>query len=407
MTKRFYLTGQRTFGNRGCEAIVRSTVMMLKRKFGDVQVLVPSEDIERDQQQWPEASDYGVSFVEAYLPQHNRYWTHLQRLPFKFLKQAVWPFGFPSKFRKQIESLDAVLSIGGDNYSLDYHLPSLLMGQDGLAMQLGKPVFIWGASVGPFDAEPHFVPVMRQHLSRMSAIFARENISYTYLTEKLGLMNVVKMTDPAFTLQKEKVDMTEFWPKSENGQVIGLNISPLIEKYKKDGQDLRLETIKFIANVVHQGFGVLLIPHVIPLDGNEKNNDAIYMTSMLQDLRNLGKSVNIMPSHFNAAQIKQVISQLNFFMGARTHATIAALSSGVPTLSISYSVKAKGINQDLLGDMDVVLPTPELTSVSLMNGLSYLIEHEQEIKQILSDKLPEWQARVEKAAEDVMQKVQG
>ena len=34
--KRFYLSGQRTFDNRGCEAIVRSTVDLLTEQFGEV-----------------------------------------------------------------------------------------------------------------------------------------------------------------------------------------------------------------------------------------------------------------------------------------------------------------------------------------------------------------------------------
>src|SRR4051812_585579 len=68
--KRFYLTGQRTFGNRGCEAIVRSTVGLLKARFGQVEVMVPSADIRLDSAQWPEAADSGVKFVEAYTPRH-------------------------------------------------------------------------------------------------------------------------------------------------------------------------------------------------------------------------------------------------------------------------------------------------------------------------------------------------
>jgi colanic acid/amylovoran biosynthesis protein len=55
------------------------------------------------------------------------------------------------------------------------------------------------------------------------------------------------------------------------------------------------------------------------------------------------------PHQFNASQIKYVISNLRFFIGARTRATIAALSSGIPTVSIAYGVKAKGINKDLFG----------------------------------------------------------
>ncbi|MFL2553974.1 MAG: hypothetical protein ACJ0S4_04690 [Candidatus Rariloculaceae bacterium] len=40
--KRIYLTGHHTFGTRGCEAIVRSTVGLLREYLGNVEVLVPS-----------------------------------------------------------------------------------------------------------------------------------------------------------------------------------------------------------------------------------------------------------------------------------------------------------------------------------------------------------------------------
>ena len=43
--------------------------------------------------------------------------------------------------------------------------------------------------------------------------------------------------------------------------------------------------------------------------------------------------------------------------GARTHAVIAAYSSGVPTLALGYSVKAKGLAEDIFGvDTPYVLP---------------------------------------------------
>lgn len=399
--KRFYLTGQRTFGNRGCEAIVRSTVMMLKQTFGDVEVLVPSDDIERDQLQWPEAKMHGLQFVEAYQPMLTRPWAHLQRIPLKMMKSAGWPFPFSTKLCDEINSVDAILSVGGDNYSLDYRLPSLLMGMDRLAMDLGKPVFVWGASVGPFEAEPHFVPSIREHLNKMMFIGARESITYEYLTGMLGLKNVIQMADPAFTLAKEPVDTNPFWPMADDNNVIGLNISPLIERYKKNGQDLRKNTLSFIRTAVGKGFGVLLTPHVIPLDNSTKNNDAVYMAGMLDELRDIGSAVTIMPSKLNASQIKQVISQLRFFIGARTHATIAALSSGIPTLSISYSVKSKGINKDLLGNMPVVLATPELSAQSLTDGLDYLIKNEILIRSILKTRLPEWKKRVKEAANEI------
>ena len=49
------------------------------------------------------------------------------------------------------------------------------------------------------------------------------------------------------------------------------------------------------------------------------------------------------------------------FIGARTHSTIAAYSSGVPTLVVGYSVKAKGIAKDLFGtEENYVLPVQAL-----------------------------------------------
>src|SRR3546814_3617105 len=96
------------------------------------------------------------------------------------------------------------------------------------------------------------------------------------------------------------------------------------------------------------------------------------MTKMLDELGDLGRAVTIMPSTFNASQIKGVIANLRFFIGARTHATIAGMSSTVPTISISYSIKARGINRDLFGDLPVVLDNPSLNLQPLTEKLSLL-----------------------------------
>lgn len=391
--KRFYLSGQRTFENRGCEALVRSTAALLHDHFGSCEILVPSDNIARDSGQWPEAGDFGVRFVPAYTPRHTRYWVHLQRLPVPWLKRAGWPFPFPRWLKEQLSHVDAVIAIGGDNYSLDYRLPSLTMAIDRLAMDLGKPVFLWGASVGPFEAEPHFVPAIRDHLSRMAGITVRESISYDYLTRSLGLTNVSQAVDSAFTLSKQEVDCAPFWPSDGGAGILGLNISPLIERYRREGQQLREEAIAFVRQAVGKGFGVLLIPHVVPDGAGESGSDAPYMAKMLHDLADLGDRVSMMPATFNASQIKYVMPSLRFFIGARTHATIAALSSAVPTISIAYSVKAKGINLDLFDNVDVVLDTPLLSRDTLSAKLDYLLDNEARLRAHLQQRVPEWQTR--------------
>lgn len=389
--KRFYLSGQRTFRNRGCEAIVRSTVDLLKDQFGDVEVLVPSVNIARDSAQWPGAADCGVRLVRAYLPPPSRYWVQLQSLPLPLIKRAGWPFPMPRWLRRQLETVDAVLAVGGDNYSLDYRIPSPIMSVDSWAMDMGRPVMLWGASVGPFEREPEFVEPVTRHLARMHFVAAGESMSHDYLIHKLGLRNVIRMAEPSFMLGKEPVDLHPFWPRGE-GHVLGLNVSRLIERYKRMDKDVRTELAAFIRHAVKEyQLGVLLIPHADPLREDARSGDAAYMEPLLAQLADLGDAVRMMPNHFNAVQTKYVISYLRFFIGARAHPVISALSSGVPTVSIAYSVKACGINRDMFGNQETVLQARNLTRATLREALEHLVRHEDALRGLLEQRTTEWQ----------------
>jgi colanic acid/amylovoran biosynthesis protein len=396
--KKFYFNGQHTFSNRGCEAIVRSTAALIRKYIEDSTILVPSININTDKQQWPQASDYGVDFTNVYFPAYARFWVHAQRLPVTLLKQAGWPFPMPKWLKEQITGIDAVFSVGGDNYSLDYRLPSLIMGVDALAVNSGKKVYLWGASVGPFDTEPKFIPKVKEHLASMDKIIVREKISFEYLTQELGLSNVQLASDPAFSLEPEPTAIKDFWPDNKAG-VLGINVSPLLEKYRRGISDsLLAEVAEFIRYIVtEKELGVLLIPHVIPLDGSQRNNDMYYMRAILKSLSDLGRSVTMMGPTLNAAQIKYVISKCNFFVGARTHATIAAFSTGVPTISISYSIKAEGLNEEIFGHKDYVLKASDIGKKELVDLFENLYENEMRIKQILNSKIPDMIKNVDDA----------
>lgn len=382
---------------------MRSTVTLLREHFGEVEVLVPSTNIARDAAQWPDAASHGVKFVRAYLPQPARYWVQLQSLPLPLVKQVRWPFPMPRWLRHQLESVDAVLAVGGDNYSLDYRIPSPIMSVDGWAMDMHKPVMLWGASVGPFEREPEFVEPVTRHLARMHFVAAGESMSHDYLVHKLGLRNVIRMTDPAFMLGKEAVDLKPFWPTGA-GHVLGLNISRFIERYQRDERDLRAEIAAFIRHAVkeHQ-LGVLLIPHDDPLRGDGRGGDADYMRPLLEQLADLGDAVKIMPNDFNAAQTKYVISYLRFFIGAHAHAAIAALSTGVPTCSIAYSVKTWGINRDMFGSQDTVLQARDLSAQTLQKSLEWLVQREDLLRGLLDERVVEWQAAAKAATAQITQ----
>jgi polysaccharide pyruvyl transferase WcaK-like protein len=117
------------------------------------------------------------------------------------------------------------------------------------------------------------------------------------------------------------------------------------------------------------------------------------MKGILEQLTDIKDKVVLVPRTLNAAQLKYLISKLQFFIGARTHATIAAFSMGIPTISIAYSVKAKGINKDLFGDTRFVLETPKVDKSSLIKALELLEQEEQAVHSLLSERIPLWRQR--------------
>lgn len=396
--KTIYLAGQNNFGNRGCEALVRSTVGLLNEHLDQVRVLVPSINIPLDSAQWPDAENYGVEFVPASLP--PGIWSHwdrlCRRLPF-LTHIPVLKLNPDKNLARNISRCDALLAIGGDNYSLDYDLASLFyfVGEAECALRLGKPALLWGASVGPFSRLPGIERQMFDHLRRLSLITVRESASMAYLKSHGITDNVMQVTDSAFTMQPEPFPAESFFTNPHG--VLGLNLSPLIERIlsRQGRRDvMRAEVSAFVRRVVKEmGLSVLLISHVVPLNGIGFGNDERTHREIADDLLDLGDDVRLAPNGLNAPQLKYLISQCRFFIGARTHATVAAMSTGVPVTSIAYSIKARGINRDLFGHERYMLPTESLSQDSLWQALAILRKDEKAIRAQLTERIPLWKDR--------------
>jgi polysaccharide pyruvyl transferase WcaK-like protein len=79
---------------------------------------------------------------------------------------------------------------------------------------------------------------------------------------------------------------------------------------------------------------------------------------------------------------------MSLFAGARTHSTIASLSSGIPTLSFAYSIKAKGINRDIFGHEEYCLDPARLTPEIVTSGIESMLADTDRIKRELEEKIP-------------------
>lgn len=390
----FILAGNGPYENRGCEAITRGTVRIIRQYFKDPEFLCFSHF--RSDEQYRKQSETEADNDITHLQSFRMNKKNVIR---SFWKPRTWSYVYRSIFNSSmlkydiyrdmidhIDSASAVLSVGGDNYSLDYGIPHSFTGLDDIVIERNKPLAIWGASVGPFDLIPDYEKYMSEHLHQISAIFARESATVDYL-RSIGIVdNVYPTADPAFLLEPEKPDgIEDEMPIDEES--IGINLSPLMAKYVTGGDlekwvDLAASIIRAVSQ--RSGLPVYLIPHVTTLS----SNDHEFMKRVLSHLPELIDAVTLIPPKFNAAETKWIIGQMSVFAGARTHSTIAAISSGVPTLSFAYSLKALGINRDIFGQTNYCINPTDLNPNTVVERIETVFEDSSLIRREINDRIP-------------------
>lgn len=382
----FLLVGNGPYSNRGCEAIVRGTMAILRREFGDAFRVTLGTFERADIVAKQAAQEIDPLITHVALQQGGARWS----LPWWRRQFTRWVLPEPPPY-SMLDTLctDATcaLQIGGDNYSLDYGRPEIFMALDNYLKQKAVPVILWGASVGPFEAEPEFAPRMYEHLHILRAIFVRESSSYEYLSRLGKVVNLHTMSDPAFVMEPIEPSSDKIGYPLPPG-VIGLNLSPLMAKYITGGDakawvEKSVSIVRSVVDVTHRD--VLLVPHVT----RSNTNDHAFLTSVADACSKARiKNVFCLGGNLSAAEIKWVISRCSVFAGARTHATIAAISSAVPTLSFAYSRKALGLNDDIFGSQEYCLQPVEVSPTTVANRIAALLEQSEVIVNRLQQILP-------------------
>jgi colanic acid/amylovoran biosynthesis protein len=391
----FILAGNGPYANRGCEAIVRGTTKILREHFKDPRFLSLSliQSEEQFRKQCLEEIDPAITHLRGRLINkdyiiHN-FWRRgtVKALYHLYFNRDAYYTGIYANIQPHLNSASAVLSVGGDNYHIDGRLPIPFTSLDDLVTAQRRPLIIWGASVGPFSAMPDYERYMSHHLQKATGIFARESATIDYLKSIGVTENVYSVADPAFLMDPVKPEGIEDI-LSPDEEVVGLNLSPLMAKYVTDGDleawvTVAASIIKSIAQKLEMP--VYLIPHVTEPG---TNNDHVFMEKALSLISKDYKNITLIPPTYNAAETKWIIRQMTFFAGARTHSTIAALSSGIPTLSFAYSIKARGINHDIFGHADYCLEPIDMKAEVVSSRLSSMLDKNIEIQKHLSTEIP-------------------
>lgn len=321
--------------NHGCEAIVRSTVDILgleKEKSilftnnlqGDLDFHLDELVTLRQVSQPPENRNSlrGMLYrLHAGLSKNHDlvYYRHFGR----------------EQYQQLYHQGEIALSIGGDNYCYPGALMALNIRNYWLNKK-GTKTILWGASL----TEELLSSQMMEDLNRYSLICVREKLSYDLLKKHGIRTELVLAPDPAFALKSQDTP----WPDSKkHDNVVGINISHFATEAKG------VENYRNLMNWILENtdMEIAMIPHVVfPHDPG--NNDLLNIRKLLTMLPESDR-IFIVDGAYNCCQLKSLISKCRFFVGARTHATIAAYSTCVPTLVVGYSTKSIGIARDLFG----------------------------------------------------------
>lgn len=406
-------------GNHGCEAIVNSLCHMMKEDA----VLVSYRGNEDEQYTLKDLCEIKQerSFEEHKL-------AHLFYYAYRMLTKDAASFlryRYEDIFKQPMSPL--AISIGGDNYCYDSMLSDLRLANLAFT-QKGTKTVLLGCSIEPEllkRGQGAQADRILEDLSRYHLIIARESLTYHALCaafkkrqeesnhnisnhnnsnhnnsnnktpETLNVPGIVQIPDPAFTLGYARRKVPDgFW----KGNTVGVNVSPLIQK-SESVQGITMKCYEQLIEwiIEHTDMQIALIPHVV-----WKNNDDRKPLSELYEKYKSTERLLQIPDG-SCEELKGYISQCRFFVGARTHATIAAYSTCVPTLVVGYSVKAAGIAQDLFGSTEhYVLPVQNLKDPQdLVQGFQWLMEQEDSIREHLQRKIPDYQKQALRTGEEI------
>ncbi|MCP3905088.1 MAG: polysaccharide pyruvyl transferase family protein [Planctomycetes bacterium] len=245
-------------------------------------------------------------------------------------------------------SADAVLDVSAGEGFTDIHDEkhfSRSLREMRLVVDQGCPLILAPQAIGPFRDDRARRAATRI-LHAAAVVWTRDRQSHDLLVEMLGdaydpsrhrrgvdLAYRLDATEPS-TLP----DRLKAWLAPDaTTRVAGINVSGLL---LNDYGDVVRRLVGRLLDETDTN--VLLVPHVTTTPGDgEHDPDACDAVARAFADR-AGDRVAVLPASVDPRDVKWVIGRTSWFCGARLHAVIAALSSGVPAAALVHAPWGRG-----------------------------------------------------------------
>lgn len=406
-------------GNGGVTALGYSAIANIVRCHRDVEIFI-QHNVEKANQDKITVDIEGQQVVLRLVFYHTssrfREWQGLRFLgmlaPLVSKIPSFLRASLILRFRlfKALMEVDAVLDVsGGDSFTSIYGEDVY----DGIAMIkmiaicFKVPLYLLPQSYGPFVSQKHTdsARFIFENARLIGCRDAHGRSLITALAPRVSSSQIIESPDIAFGMEVDSSKGKALHRKCKGRMLIGLNISGLLYFINKEF-GLNFEYKNMIHQIVEwvidsTDANLVLVPHVVrtvrssQLSGAESSD-----TNAIEDLCEqykdwVGTRIFIAEEYIDPREVKGVIAKCDFFMGARMHACIAAISQGIPTLCHAYSDKFTGV-MSMIGMEDTVVDMRSATIdsilVQLAKGLSTQDEYS---RQDVLDDMDKHQKRIE------------
>jgi polysaccharide pyruvyl transferase WcaK-like protein len=240
---------------------------------------------------------------------------------------------------RAVAECDVVLDVGNgdlfsDIYGADYFFLVTCYRIAALAQRI--PLVLSPQTVGPFR-NSELKSVAAQLCMRCKKVFTRDTDSLLLLDE-MGVAGVEQCVDLAFRLPFTS-------PRSVPSRTIrfGLNVSGLLyddASTKRFAFGLKADYPRLVKAIIstikrRPDVSLVLVPHVV---GDAEIHDTPICRKLSEEF-----NLPLAPQFKSPIEAKSFIAGLDVLAASRMHATIAAVSSGVPVIPLAYSRKFSGV----------------------------------------------------------------
>jgi len=304
---------------------------------------------------------------------------------------------------------EAIIILGGDDLS-EYYQKWQVIQKLFYYHRLNHkiPVFLVGQTIGPFSSYRKYLAKL--FLKRLY-IYSRDSISWKYLLEDLKLKGKVFLSsDLAFLdLPNQNKQYTLKKYILHDSCYITLVPSALVKQYGEF--DSYISSWAKIINMLHKKFPgkkIVLLPHVTrPEDCDDRKIISALMNKAGNKSYILPIVEELLPS-----EARFILGHGLFTITGRMHAAISTFQMRKPAISLSYSVKYKGIIGEDLRMSELIIESKGndlWKSGNIVEEINtkvdYITRDYDKIITVLNKRIPELQEKVHAQIDDIANKI--